>query len=169
MNPPVPSLGFENSLVGQFAAQAIANMMMNPLMGATVYHYRAIAAPAEFNTLGQPDYLSAEPGLYDSGVTYEPVPENPLKGVFCRQRSNPFQDKGGIYYQSEATLYLANDPGEVFVLSDNRPKRQDRFEVSGGVYYATGPVFPCQVGDTVAAWQIYLSRERFPVRTDGQH
>lgn len=168
MTGRIPALGFPESASGAFIRQAIANVINNPMFGATVYHYRAIeATQPDYNTLGQPSYLAPEPGLYDSGVGYEPSPHNPLRGVFCRQKSNPYQDKGGIYYQAEGQLYLLDDPGEVFVLLDNRPKRQDRFEIAGGVYYATAPVFPCQMGDTVAAFQIFLSRERYPVRTDG--
>ncbi len=39
--------------------------------------------------------------------------------------------------------------------------------IAGGTYYATAPILPCQMGDTVAAFQIFLSRERYPVKTDG--
>jgi hypothetical protein len=168
MNTPIPGLGFPEHLQGPFLRQAIANVINNPLFGATVYHYRALEATgANHNSLGQPDYLAPAPGLYDSGVDFEANPSNPLRGIFCRQKSNPYQDKGGIYYQAEAQLYLLDDPGELFILSDNRPKRQDKFVIAGGTYYATAPIFPCQMGDTVAAFQIFLSRERYPVRTDG--
>jgi hypothetical protein len=164
-----PVLGFVETPQGRFIRQAIATVIRNPLYGSTVFHYRARAAiAADYNTLGQPSYLAPEPGLYDSGVEYDANPENPLKGIFCRKKQNPFQDKGGQYYQGEAELYLLSDPGEVFVLSTDRPKRQDKFVIAGGTYYATAPAFPCQMGDTVAAFQVFLSRERYPVRTDGQ-
>lgn len=166
--PPTSSLGFPETAQGAFIRQAIANVIRNPMFGSTVYHYRAIpAGSADYNSLGQPSYLAPGPGVYASGVDYEQNPENPLKGIFCRQKQNPYQDKGGMYYQGEAQLYLLSDPGEVFTLSENRPKRQDKFVIAGGTYYATAPVFPCQMGDTVAAFQVFLSRERYPVRTDG--
>jgi hypothetical protein len=166
--PQNPSLGFPETPQGKFIRQAIANVIRNPLYGSTVYHYRAkVAVGADYNSLGQPGYLAPAPGVYDSGVEFEANPDNPLKGIFCRQKQNPFQDKGGQYYQGEAQLYLLSDPGEVFILSANRPKRQDKFVIAGGIYYATAPVFPCQMGDTVAAFQVFLSRERYPVRTDG--
>lgn len=162
------SLGFQETPQGIFIRQAIAQVIQNPLYGSTVYHYRAIeAVNADYNSLGQPSYLAPAPGVHGSGVEYEANPQNPLKGIFCRQKQTPFQDKGGQYYQGEAQLYLLTDPGEVFVLSEDRPKRQDKFVIAGGIYYATAPVFPCQAGDTVAAFQVFLSRERYSVRTDG--
>lgn len=159
--------GFTETPQGIFLRQAIAQIVTNPLVGSTVYHWKAKPAKATFNDAGQPDYLSPQPGLFDSGVDYDPNPNNPLRGIFCRPKQTPFQDKGGIYYQGEASLYLVEDPGEVFVVVNSRPKRQDRFEIAGGVYYAVAPVLPCQMGDTVAAFQVFLSRERFGVKEDG--
>ena len=161
------SLGFSNSLQGEWIQQAIAQVIANPMFGTTVEHFQAqLVEPENYTKYGQPDYLAANPGDYAAGIQYIPNPANPLRGIFCRAKYNPYQDKGGIYLQAQAELYLPHDPGEVFVLDGKYPKRQDRFVISGGVYYAVAPTFPCQLGDTVAAFKIELSRERFPVRTD---
>jgi hypothetical protein len=163
-----PSLGFTETPQGIFIRQAIAAIASSPMVGTTVYHWKAVEAKqATYNEAGQPDYLAPTSGLFDSGIDYRPNPNNPLKGIFCRPKQTPFQDKGGIYYQGEASLYLVQDPGEVFVVVNDRPKRQDRFQIAGGIYYATAPVMPCQMGDTVAAFQVFLSRERFGVKEDG--
>lgn len=162
------SVGFAQTQQGLFIQQQIAAVLNNPLLGATVLHYRAVhVEDAVFDSQGQPDYLNPSAGVYASGIDYIANPSNPLRGVFCKPKLRPFQDKGGIYYQADGQLYLANDPGEVYVLHPERPKRQDRFVIAGGVYYAAGPTFPCQMGDTVALFQIDLVRERYLPRTDG--
>lgn len=150
---------------GELVRRAIAQVIQNPLAGALALHYRAeLADPSSFTRYGQPDYLGFDPGTYTTGVQYgQPIE---LRGIFCRAKLNPFLDKSGIRYQAEMNFYVPHDPGEVFVLDAKYPKRQDKFVISGGVYYATGPATPCQMGDTIAAWQIDLSRERYPVATD---
>lgn len=164
---PRTSLGFQTTVQAGWLQQVVGNVLQNPLLGTTILHFQAfLAGPENFNEQGKPDYLAPGAGLYGSGVRYTPNPKNPLRGVFCRKPLRPFQENAGIHYQAECEIYLPEDPGEVFILDDKYPKRQDRFEVAGGVYYATAPVFPCQIGDTVAAWQVSLSRERFPSRTD---
>ena len=171
--PQVPNfaagaaLGFTNSPQGDYLQSVVQRLMQLPYAGTVVQHYQAqLVEDGNFNKLGQPDWLGDAPGQDATGIQFVPNPANPLRGIFCRAPYRPYQDKGGIYYQAEMDLYLAQDIGEVFVLEENRPKRQDKFVISGGTYYATAPVMPCQAGETVAAFKISLSRERYPARTD---
>lgn len=158
------SLGFSQAPQGQYLQAAISVILRNPLVGTPIYHYQAQHADSDqFNEIGQPDYLASDPGVFESGIQYVANPDNPIRGIFCARKLNPYQDKGGIYYQGEFEVYLPSDPGEVFILDDKYPKRQDKFVINGGNYYATAPVFPCLMGETVAAWQVFLSRERYPV------
>lgn len=153
------------SPVGAFAAQAIRNILSNPLFGTTVYHYRAELAPqANFNDRGQPDYLGASPGHFASGVVYTPNPNNPLKGAFCQIPRKPVQEVSGIYYQATHELIVLEDLGLVYELDGQYPKRQDAFDIAGYRWYATGPATPCQQGDVLVGWKIELNLERYPVR-----
>lgn len=150
------------SLQTELIARSLQQAIKNPLMGVDVQHYRAQLAPApNFTPYGQPDYLSLNPGEFASGVEYaSPVL---LRGVFCQAKRQPYQDKGGIYYTAQTHLFLLENPGEIFVLDDRFPKRQDKFVISGATYYAIAPTFPCQSGETIAAWKIDLNIQRYPV------
>lgn len=133
-------------------------------MGTNIEHYQAQTADgADFNRKGQPDWLASDPGVNATGVNFVANPGNPLRGVFCQAPRRPLQDKGGIYYTAQFELYLPVDLGEVFELSGDRPKRQDRFVIGGKTYYAIAPSMPCQAGDTVALFKIELNIERYPV------
>jgi hypothetical protein len=122
-----------------------------------------LTAPENFTPYGQPDYLAADPGIHATGVKYMPSEKNPLRGVYCRAPIRPLQDKGGIYYQAQMELYLPDNPGEIYVLDDKYPKRQDAFEIAGQRYYAIAPATPCMSGEVIAAWKIELNLERYPV------
>lgn len=162
-----PSLGFPNQSPANYLQAAIAQILRSPYAGTPVDHYWAtLAGDENFDKYGKPDWLGESPGQDASGVRYEPNPDNPLRGLVCKAPYRPQQDRAGIIYVAEFELYLPHDPGEVFVLAGDRPKRQDKFLIQGGVYYATAPVFPCIAGEMVAAFKISLSRERYPVRTD---
>lgn len=159
------SLGFVPNAQSQYLQQAIANVFRLPYFGVPVCHFKAsLVEDAAFDKYGKPDYLAADAGEFDSGVQYEPNPDNPLRGVYCKPSIRPNMDKGGIIYQAELDLYLPVDVGDVFVLEGDRPKRQDKFEIQGARYYATAPALPCQIGEVVSVWKIPISRERFPVR-----
>ena len=164
---PGQSLGFSNAPQGGYLQRAIAQILALPFAGTPVEHWQAqLATNENFTKYGQPDWLGPAPGQDATGVTYVANPANPLRGIFCRAPYRPNQDRAGITYVGEMELYLPQDPGEVFTLEGDRPKRQDKFIISGGIYYATAPVMPCQVGEVAAAFKISLSRERFPARTD---
>lgn len=159
--PPV----IPNSAAGFLAIQALKRAVQSPLYGTPFEHYQAqLAAPENFNDRGLPDYLAADPGVYSTGVNYTPNPKNPQRGIFCRAPFRPQQDVGGIYYVAQMSLYVFDDPGEVYKLDGTYPKRQDMFIINGQKYYATAPATPCQTGETIAAWQIDLNLERFPVK-----
>lgn len=161
------ALGFSNSIQGSYLQSMIQQVLRSPYAGTVVEHYQAqVVGDQNFDKYGRADWLGESPGQDATGIRFVPNPNNPLRGIFCRAPYRPYQDKGGIYYQAEMELYLPEDIGEVFVLGENRPKRQDKFLISGGTYYATAPVMPCQAGETVAAFKISLSRERYPARTD---
>lgn len=160
--PPSP---FPNTPLGGLAIQAIQRMLQSTVYSATVMHYQAqLLDSGSYSDRGKPSYLAEDPGVFGSGVQYVPNPDNPLRGVFCPVKRTPYQDVGGIYYQAQAELYLATNPGEIYKLDDKYPKRQDRFDVLGQTYYAVGPAFPCSLGDAIAAWKIELNLERYPVR-----
>jgi hypothetical protein len=164
---PGQSLGFTNPAQGGYLQEVIARVLQSPYAGTPVEHHQAqLVEDENFTKYGQADWLGPAPGQDATGVTYVPNPDNPLRGIFCRAPYRPQQDRAGITYVGEMDLYLPKDPGEVFVLEGDRPKRQDKFIISGGVYYATAPVMPCQAGELAVAFKISLSRERFPVRTD---
>lgn len=154
-----------NSQIGSLAIQAIRSALVNnPLYGTPIYHHQAQIASADFNKQGQPDYLSANPGVHGSGINYVPNPANPLRGIFCPSPRKPYQDKGGIYYQAQMEIYLLDNIGEIFVLENDRPKRQDKFVINNQTYYCIAPAFPCQMGEAIAAWKIELNLERYPVK-----
>jgi len=155
------------SIGSNMAIAAIANVLKRSPGATSIYHYQSeLAEPSNFDDSYRPDYLAQDPGLYDSGVKYSPNPKNPLKGLFCPAKRNPFQALSGIYYQADIEIYLAEDPGPVFVLDGKYPKRQDAFEIVGQRYYATAPVFPCLQGDTVILWKISAALERYPVKSN---
>ena len=161
------SLGFVPDPQSSYLQQAIQNLLKWPQFGTPIEHYKAQLVEDEaFDKQGQPDYLSAEVGEFESGVRYVPNPSNPLRGIFCRAPIRPNQETSGITFQSDTDLYLPVDPGDVFVLEDNRPKRQDRFDIQGVRFYAVAPATPCQAGEVVSLWKISISRERYPVRLD---
>lgn len=138
-------------------------MINNPLHSATILRFLSGIRPEGLDERGRPDYLFEDPGRYASGVYFIEDPRNPYRGIFCRAKVNPFLALAGISYQASHQIFLAEDPGEVYVLHDEYPKRQDAFEIQGVRYYATAPAEPCQLGDTTAAWKISLSREKYPV------
>lgn len=142
----------------------VTNIINNPLYSTTILRFVPQIVPENHDWRGRPDYLVANPGLYATGIHYQPHPDNPYRGMFCRAKVTPLQIPGGIYYQATHYIFLPKDPGEVYVLDDHYPKRQDAFEIQGIRYYATGPAEPCQLGDTIAAWKIGLSRERYPAQ-----
>ncbi|MCD8487885.1 MAG: hypothetical protein LRZ84_14405 [Desertifilum sp.] len=145
-------------------SQMVAAIVNNPLFGATIIHYQSVWVEAtNFNREGQPNYLAWNPGIHETGIVYELNPANPLRGIFCQNKRRPSQDKNGIYYGGEFELYLTVDLGEVYVLDGKFPRKQDKFEIAGRTYYATSPVMPCQLGDTIAAYKIDLAIERYPV------
>jgi hypothetical protein len=142
----------------------VKNFINNPLHGATILRYLAAnTQPEAHDSRGRPDYLSDDRGYQATGIQYVADPRNPYKGIFCRGRNTVLQLLAGIQYVSSHEIYLAEDPGEVYILDDHYPKRQDRFVIQNINYYATGPAEPCQLGDSIAAWKIGLNRERFPV------
>lgn len=157
-------LGITTGVESGLAAQIVQQVLMSPSAGVPVIHWIAEHVNvASFNGRGQPDYLAPDAGLYQTGIRYTADPRNPLRGVLCRAPKVPNQDKGGIFYQAQMDLYLPVDPGAIFVLHEKLPKRQDRFDISGLILYATGPAMPCQQGEQIAAWKISLSLERYPV------
>ena len=161
------SLGFLPDPQSSYLQQAIERLVKWPQFGVPVEHYMAqLVADETFDKQGQPDYLAQEAGEFESGVKYLSNPRNPLRGIFCRAPIRPNQETSGLFYQSETDLYLPVDPGNVCVLEDNRPKRQDRFDIQGARYYAVAPAMPCQIGEVVSMWKISISRERYPVRLD---
>lgn len=164
-----PSLGFEPIAQSSYLQTALLKLLQSPQLGTPVEHYKAQLVEDEtFDKHGQPDYLAKNAGDFESGVQYISNPRNPLRGIFCRSPLRPNQETAGITYQAEMDLYLPVDPGDVFVLQENRPKRQDRFDIQGGRYYAIAPTMPCVVGEVVSLWKVQLSRERYPVRLDSQ-
>lgn len=159
---PIP-----NTVVGGLAVGIVQNAIANSIYSATVLHFQASHVDsANFNERGRPDWLGVDTGEQGTGVTYTPNPNNPLKGIFCPAPKRPIQGPEGIYYQADMELYLANYPGDVFRLFDNRPKLQDRFDIHNQRYYATSPAMPCALGDNLAAWKIALIIERSPVGED---
>lgn len=162
------SLGFDAfSPQSGYLQQTLTNLFKQPYFGTPVEHFKAELVAAEsFDKYGKPDWMAQESGQYDSGIKFAPNPDNPLRGVYCRAPLRPNQEPAGITLQAEVDLYLPVDPGDVFVLHDDRPKLQDKFVIQGNVFYATAPVFPCQVGEAVALWKVSLSRERYPVRLE---
>jgi hypothetical protein len=152
--------------VGQgLAIAGIANMLKRSLNATSILHFQSEwAPPANFDERGNPDYLAADSGVFDSGIRYRPNPQNPLKGIFCPAKRNPFQAVSGIYYQADVEIYVLEDLGSVFVLDGKYPKRQDAFEALGRRYYATAPAFPCAQGDLIVAWKISAALERYPVQ-----
>lgn len=152
------------SPIGSGFQGVLAQWINHPLMGTEIDHYRAEYTPPEtFNQDGNPDYLAQSPGQQSSGIVYTPNPDNSLRAVFCPVSLRPIQDQAGIYYQGDMQIFLLEDLGEVYQLNDDKPKRQDKFIVQGQTFYASSPAFPCQQGSAIAAWQIYLARERYPV------
>lgn len=162
----VPPAALQNTPIGGYALQMLQNVINNPNFGSTILHYQAVHADsASFDKRGRPDYLAkTDPGIHATGVEYVANPDNPLRGIFCQAPRQPYQDVGGIYYTAQFELYLATNPGEIYKLDDNLPKRQDRFDVMGQSYYAIAPAMPCALGDTIGAWRIQLNVERFPVK-----
>lgn len=153
-----------NTQLGGYAIAMLQNVIANPSFGTTVAHFQATHATGTFDDRGRPDYLSkTDIGVNQTGVNYAPNPANPIRGVFCQAKRQPRQQPGGIYYDAQFELYVAENLGEVYRLFDDRPKLQDRFDIHGQSYYAIAPAMPCAVGDTVAAWQIQLNIQRYPV------
>lgn len=143
----------------------LSRVLVNSSFGTTVDHYQAQhVEPDAFDDQGRPDYLSSNSGFQDSGVEYIPNPENPLRGMFCPAPRRPVQEAAGVFYQAQMELYLTENLGDIFVLDDRYPKRQDAFEIAGRRYYAVCPATPCTLGDTTACWKIELSLERYPVQ-----
>lgn len=149
----------------QVLSQQLAQWVNHPLFGTNIDHYRAEYAPPEtFPDDSTPDYLAASPGQQLTGITYTPNENNPLRGVFCLAPVRPIQDVGGIYYQADMQIVLLEDLGDVFQLDESKPKRQDKFIIDGSTYYANSTSFPCQQGSAIVAWQIFLTKERYPVK-----
>lgn len=149
----------------QYLSQILARQVNHPLFGADIDHFRAEYAPDNTFAEGNPDYLAANPGQQNTGVIYTPNEDNPLRGVFCPVPLQPVQAQGGIYYQGDMQIIVLQDLGEVFKLDEAKPKRQDKFVIQGNTFYASSPAFPCQQGSAIVAWQIFLSRERYPVQS----
>ena len=159
--PPQP---INNTALGGLAIQAVQRVLRTTSYSATVLHFQAVhTGESNYDDRGRPDYLAPNPGLYASGVEYVPNPNNPLKGMFCPSPRRPTQEVSGIYYAAQCDLYLPENIGEVFQVGEKYPKRQDRYEILGQVYYAIAPAFPCSLGDSIACWKIELNRERYPV------
>lgn len=165
------SLGFTpQQPQSSYLQQAFINVLKNPWAGVPICHYKARLAEDEtFDKYGHPDYMASQSGDFDSGVLYDANPSNPLRGVYCRAPLRPNLDPGGFTLQAELDLYLPVDVGDVFVLEGDRPKRQDRFDIQGGRFYAAGPSIPCQGGEIVGLWKIPIIRERFPTRLDSEN
>jgi len=139
-------------------------MANHPRYGTPYEHYRAQAVdPSVFDDQGRPDYLASEPGLYTSGVQFVSNPLNPLRGFFCNAPRQPFQDKGGIYLAADYKLYIPQDLGLIYKLSDRSIKLQDMFKINGQTLYATQPAVPCLQGEITAAYEINLTLQRYPV------
>ncbi len=153
----------QNIQMGDLAIQAIAQILSNPLFGTPFEHFQAQIAASSFNEKGQPDYLSFNPGAYNSGIEYIPNPANPLRGLFCQAPRRFNQQPDGIRYEATMELYVQVNLGQVFKVQDRFPKLQDKFVVNGQTYYAANPAFPCQMGEAIAAWKIELALERYPV------
>lgn len=152
------------SIQSQWLQAMFRRVLQNPLAGTQINHFRAEwVDPVNFDDRGRADYLAADAGIYDSGVNYTPNPCNPLLGIFCAPRTRPTQDKAGMTYQAEMEIYLATDPGEVFVLDGTYPKKQDRFDINGTSWYAIAPALPCLSGSVTAMYKVQLTRQRYPV------
>jgi hypothetical protein len=161
---PSSALKLPNTAQGDIILRMLQSVAQNPLIGATIEHYFAqYVDDGSFTKYGQIDYLAQEVGQDQTGIKYVANPKNPIRGVFCSSGRRPVQDKGGIRYEAQPQIILLEDPGEVYSLDPEKPKRQDKFIVSGRTYYATAPAFPCQMGDTIAAFKIDLALERYPV------
>lgn len=161
---PSSALKLPNTAQGDRLLAMLAQVVANPLIGATIQHFIAgYVAESNFSVYGQVDYLAPDAGQDQTGITYTANPNNPLRGVFCATSRRPVQDKGGIRYEAQPQIILLEDPGEVFAVDPKFPKRQDKFIVSGRTYYAAAPAFPCQMGDTIAGFRIDLALERYPV------
>lgn len=142
----------------------LQRVLTNPLLSVNVEHYQAqLVSPSNFTPYYQPDYLATNPGVFASGVEYAPNPNNPIRGTFCQAPRQSYQDKSGIYYVAQYNLFLIGDPGEIYILDDKYPKRQDKFVIQGRTYYAIAPAMPCQQGEIVAAYKIELNLQRYPV------
>jgi hypothetical protein len=148
---------------GELAIAALQSILNNPLFGTPFDHYQAQIASSSFNAKGQPDYLSLDPGVYNSGIQYVANTANPLRGVFCPAPRRANQQIDGIRYEASMELYTQVDLGQVFKVQEKFPKLQDKFVINGQAFYAANPAFPCQMGEAIAAWKIELALERYPV------
>ncbi|MFB6214838.1 MAG: hypothetical protein ABEI54_03115 [Candidatus Bipolaricaulia bacterium] len=153
----------------QYFRQILERWVNHPLFGLEIDHYRAQHAPdSAFNSRGEPDYLAESPGFRTTGVQYPDQPTTTFRGVFCPTGYQPIQDEAGIYYTAETQIITLQDLGQVYQVEEGRPKLQDKFVVSNGIYYAASPKIPCQQGSVVAGWQIMVTAQRYPVANDQQ-
>jgi hypothetical protein len=139
---------------------SIRNAINHPLIGVPVLRYRAeFAADRNYDRHGNPHYLSPDATQDATGIIYPEPPES-IRGVFCPNSITAIQESAGQRIEVDANLFLVGDPGPVYQLSQNRPKRQDKFIISGATYYAATPAYPCSSGEVIGAYRISLARQR---------
>ncbi|MBT9158962.1 MAG: hypothetical protein DDT26_00211 [Dehalococcoidia bacterium] len=143
----------------QHVPQQVRNIIQNPSYGTPVTHYRAS------RSAGGTNWLSEAPGQDMTGVEFTLVAYTPeLRCILCKQQKMPIQDKGGVYYTVTQPIVIVPNPGIIYSVDPVlEPRLQDKFEIGDLTYYAASPATPCILGEAVAAYQITLIHERFPV------